>query len=491
MASAAPLTKTNAGFVLDMLKKLRGEDKKENVLFCPVSLSAGLAMVLMGAKGNTAKQISEVLQLTETQPKSLSATPLQSLLKTRTEARTQVHTQIKMQIQQRSMVPSYLSKVLKSKTDNDAEQTDKGDEETPKGGPETGKDEAQNGSDAAQTSQGDAQAAGEVSQTEKDEAPAAQDDVHAKLSELLSPFFKDDAPFGLSVANRLYGEKSCEFIEGFSEETKKLYNAELEPVDFKGNAETERVNINSWVEKQTQGKVKDLLAQGVVSDMTRLVLVNAIYFKGKWAEQFKEEYTVDDRFRINKTETKPVKMMRQKKKFHINTLPEVNSQIIELPYVGEDLSMFIILPNDIEDETTGLKKLEQELTFDKFEEWSNLDAMGKNEVELSLPRFKLEESYSLKEVLSSMGMVDAFDVSKSNFSGMSPANDLVLSSVVHKAFVEVNEVGTEAAAATAAVVGTRSVVIPDRFVADHPFLFFIQHKPTKTVLFAGRYSSPE
>ncbi|XP_029955717.1 leukocyte elastase inhibitor-like isoform X4 [Salarias fasciatus] len=430
MAEPVPVNEANTRFFLALLKKLSEDDSTGNIFFSPFSISAALAMVLLGAAGNTAAQMSEVLGFRSKETASSETEPMSTDSSTSPPL---FQSQRQMQIQRPAKLPKYLQSLKNSE----------------------------------------------------------QDELHAKFAQLLEDFYKADAPYDLNLANRLYGEQSYEFVKLFLEETKKFYSAELETVDFKSGAEGARLNINSWVEQQTQGKVKDLLAQGVVSDMTRLVLVNAIYFKGKWAEQFKEEYTVDDRFRINKTETKPVKMMRQKKKFHINTLPEVNSQIIELPYVGEDLSMFIILPNDIEDETTGLKKLEQELTFDKFEEWSNLDAMGKNEVELSLPRFKLEESYSLKEVLSSMGMVDAFDVSKSNFSGMSPANDLVLSSVVHKAFVEVNEVGTEAAAATAAVVGTRSVVIPDRFVADHPFLFFIQHKPTKTVLFAGRYSSPE
>ncbi|XP_029955715.1 serpin B6-like isoform X2 [Salarias fasciatus] len=486
MASAAPLTKTNAGFVLDMLKKLRGEDKKENVLFCPVSLSAGLAMVLMGAKGNTAKQISEVLQLTETQPKSLSATPLQSLLKTRTEARTQVHTQIKMQIQQRSMVPSYLSKVLKSKTDNDAEQTDKGDEETPKGGPETGKDEAQNGSDAAQTSQGDAQAAGEVSQTEKDEAPAAQDDVHAKLSELLSPFFKDDAPFGLSVANRLYGEKSCEFIEGFSEETKKLYNAELEPVDFKGNAETERVNINSWVEKQTQDKIKNLLAEGSLISTTKLMLINAVYFKNLWEKKFEVEET-ETEFKITATDTRRVKMMHQKSSFRLAPIPEARCKIMNMPCSLADVSMVIILP----DELTGLEELENQLTPDKFEKWTSR-ALETEVVEVAgevrLPRFLMEKTYSLGDALKSLGVADAFDDTKSDFSGLSPQKGVVLSGVVHKVSLEVDESGGEAAAASSSPAGESAA---EAFTADHPFLFFMQHKPTKTVLLAGRYSSPE
>uniref|UniRef100_A0A8P4KGV9 Serpin B6 n=1 Tax=Dicentrarchus labrax TaxID=13489 RepID=A0A8P4KGV9_DICLA len=318
-----------------------------------------------------------------------------------------------------------------------------------------------------------------------------EDDVHAKFAQLLSKLNKEDAPYALSLANRLYGEQSYQFVEDFLAETKKHYDAELESVDFKCNVETTRVDINSWVEKQTQGKIKDLLAEGVVDNMTRLVLVNAIYFKGNWNKQFEEDSTIDAEFRINKNSTKSVKMMCQSSKFSFTFIPEANCQVLEMPYKGKDLSMLIFLPKEIEDDTTGLEKLENELTYENFVEWTRPDMMGQTEVEVRMPRFKMEEKYDLKDVLIAMGMTDAFDVTKSDFSGMSPANDLVLSKVVHKAFVEVNEEGTEAAAATAAIMMERSAMVPEVFNADHPFLFFIRHNSTKSILFAGRYCSPE
>ncbi|XP_054479382.1 leukocyte elastase inhibitor-like [Anoplopoma fimbria] len=190
-------------------------------------------------------------------------------------------------------------------------------------------------------------------------------------------------------------------------------------------------------------------------------------------------------------DTKSVKMMSQTDKFPVTSIPEANCQILEMFYEGKELSMLIILPNEIEDDTTGLEKLERELTYEKFEEWTRSDMMGQTQVEVRLPRFKMEEEYDLKDVLISMGMVDAFDVTRSDLSGMSPANDLVVSKVVHKAFVEVNEEGTEAAAATGVIIAERSIIIPATFIADHPFLFFIRHNPTKTVLFSGRYCSPQ
>ncbi|XP_042366166.1 serpin peptidase inhibitor, clade B (ovalbumin), member 1, like 3 isoform X2 [Plectropomus leopardus] len=383
MASATPLSKANTSFSLALLKKLSDDDNTKNIFFSPFSISSALAMVIMGARGNTAAQMSECLKTKD------------------------------------------------------------------------------------------------------------MDDVHVGFADLLRAINKADAPYALSVANRLYGEQSYQFVEDFLGKTKKHYDAELESVDFITSSEAARVKINNWVQEKTQDKIKDLLAQGVVDNMTRLVLVNAIYFKGHWNKQFRENVTRDAQFKLNKSDTKPVRMMYQKSKFPLTFIPEASCQILEMPYKGKELSMLIFLPKEIEDSSTGLEKLEKQLTYETFAEWTRADMMDNTEVEVGLPRFKMEESYDMKDVLISMGMVDAFDMSRSDFSGMSPANDLVLSKVVHKAFVEVNEEGTEAAAATAAAMMMRCARIPDRFIADHPFLFFIRHNPSTSILFAGRYCSPE
>ncbi|XP_034998519.1 leukocyte elastase inhibitor-like isoform X1 [Hippoglossus stenolepis] len=438
MASPAPLSKANTSFCLDLFKQLNDKDKAANVFFSPFSISSALAMLMLGTRGNTHTQISEVLCFTETKkPKQAEIrqdSPMQSQMQTRLQMQTQ--------LQQTSRLPQYLLKVFSG-----CSQCLK-----PKDSP---------------------------------------DDVHAGFSQLLSALNTPDAQFSLSIANRLYGEQSYQFVKDFLEETRKHYQAELESVDFRTSLEEVRVNINSWVQEQTQDKIKDLLAKDALDKGTMLVLINAIYFKGNWDKRFEMDSTLDAEFRISKDDTKPVKMMRQKSKFTFATIPEVNCQILEMPYEGKDLSMLIFLPNKIEDDTTGLERLEKELTYEKFVEWTSPDLMGQNEVEVRLPRFKMEETYNLNEVLKGMGMVDAFDVTKSDFSGMSPANDLVLSKVVHKAFVEVNEEGTEAAAATAVIVTERSIMIPVTFIADHPFLFFIRHNTNKAVLFAGRFCSPE
>ncbi|XP_042256119.1 serpin peptidase inhibitor, clade B (ovalbumin), member 1, like 3 isoform X2 [Thunnus maccoyii] len=382
MESITPLSKANTDFSMALLKKLSEKNNTANIFFSPFSISSALAMVLLGARGNTATQMSECL-----------------------------------------------------KTHN------------------------------------------------------IQDDIHASFAKLLSELNKADAPYALSVANRLYGEQSYQFVEEFLTLTRKHYSAELESVDFINKSEPARLNINNWVEKNTQGKIKDLLTQDAVDSMTRLVLVNAIYFKGNWNKQFQESATRDAKFNLNKNQSKPVKMMYQKTKFPLTYIPEANCQILEMPYKGKELSMLIFLPNEMEDSSTGLEKMEKELTYDNFVEWTRPDMMDEIEVQVGLPRFKMEEKYDMKEVLMSMGMVDAFTMS--DFSGMSPANNLVLSKVIHKAFVEVNEEGTEAAAASGAVMMLRCALRPASFIADHPFLFFIRHNPSMSILFAGRYCSPE
>ncbi|XP_030624111.1 leukocyte elastase inhibitor [Chanos chanos] len=381
----ASLTAANTSFSLNLFNKITENNKTGNVFYSPLSISSALAMVYLGAEGNTAAQMSESLHLNK-----------------------------------------------------------------------------------------------------------AEEDIHVGFSKLLSELNKEGAPYTLSLANRLYGEHSYKFIEKFLNDTKTHYQAELEAVDFKSNAEAARENINAWVQKQTQDKIKDLLPEGVVDELTRLVLVNAIYFKGSWDRKFKQSSTEEVPFKLSKNKTKPVKMMRQKAQFPLAYIPSLNMQILELPYEGKDLSMLIMLPNELTDNTTGLEKLEQELTYENFVEWTRPDMMDTLVVQVGLPRFKLEEMYDMKDLLISMGMVDAFDQRKCNFSGMSPNDDLVLSKVVHKSFVEVNEEGTEAAAATAVAIMTRgrALLRPERFIADHPFLFFIRHNPTQSILFCGRYSSP-
>ncbi|XP_028593695.2 serpin B6-like [Podarcis muralis] len=315
-------------------------------------------------------------------------------------------------------------------------------------------------------------------------------EFHQGYEKLISEINKPDTKYLLRLANRLFGETSYEFISSFIDSSQKFYRAGLEKLDFIKETDDSRKYINNWVEEQTASKIQNLLAPGIIDSSTRLVLVNAIYFKGNWANQFRKDLTEEKPFKISKNESKPVEMMFKKAKFNMTWISELRTKILEIPYVENELSMIILLPDEIADNSTGLEKLEREMTYEKLKDWINPEKMDLTEVQLSLPKFKLEEKYDLKPVLSSMGMAEAFDPSKADFSRMSPNNDLVLSEVVHKSFVEVNEEGTEAAAATAAVMNKRCARIVPCVTADHPFLFFIRHNKTQSLLFYGRFCSP-
>ncbi|XP_014406868.2 leukocyte elastase inhibitor [Camelus ferus] len=315
------------------------------------------------------------------------------------------------------------------------------------------------------------------------------EEIHSRFQSLNADINKRGAAYTLKVANRLFGEKTYDFLPEFLASTQKMYGAELASVDFQQASEDARKAINEWVKGQTEGKIPELLASGVVDSMTKLVLVNAIYFKGNWQEKFATEATHDATFRLNKKDTKTVRMMYQKKKLPLGYIEDLKCRVLELPYQGGDLSMVILLPDDIEDESTGLRKIEQQLTLEKLRKWTKADSLEHLEVSVHLPRFRLEESYDLTAPLAHLGVQDLF-CSKADLSGMSGTRDLFVSKVVHKSFVEVNEEGTEAAAATAGIVAYAMLMPEENFIADHPFIFFIRHNLSANILFLGRLASP-
>ncbi|NXK51349.1 SPB11 protein, partial [Chauna torquata] len=190
-------------------------------------------------------------------------------------------------------------------------------------------------------------------------------------------------------------------------------------------------------------------------------------------------------------ESKPVQMMYQKGTFKFGYIEELGTQVLELPYAQKSLSMIILLPGEMADgSTSGLEQIESTMTYENLMLWSSAEHMFETTVEVYLPRFKLEGTFDLNEVLKAMGMTDIFTESKADLSALSSVKSLVLSNVVHKTYVEVNEEGTIAAAATGAVIVRRSLPLTEVFIADHPFLFFIRHNPTNTILFFGKLCSP-
>ncbi|CAJ0935526.1 unnamed protein product [Ranitomeya imitator] len=283
-------------------------------------------------------------------------------------------------------------------------------------------------------------------------------EVHSNFQSLNAQINKKSSSHTLNLANRLFGEQTFNFLP--------LHNL----LCF-------------------TGKIPEVLSEGTVDGTTILVLVNAIYFKGDWAEKFNPEQTKEVPFRLNKNEQKPVKMMYQMKHLPFNYISELSCRVLELPYVGNELSMILLLPDNIEDETTGLQKLEKEISLEKLQDWTQPEHMFPIDVHVHLPKFKLEESYKLKSTLSALGMVDIFDAGCANLSGISGSENIFLSEVIHKSFVEINEEGTEAAAATAGIA-MMCMLREEEFNADHPFLFFIRHNESKNILFFGKYCSP-
>lgn len=278
--------------------------------------------------------------------------------------------------------------------------------------------------------------------------------------------------------------KGAAILETFKNAVTKKHNAEIRAADFAGQPEVERLKINQWVEEKTRDKIQDLLPDGSVDAMTRLLLVNAIYFKGDWLHAFDPEQTVDAPFRLSPDESVPVPMMPLKETRFAYGENDC-FQTLELPYEGEEVSMLLILPKA----ENGLKHIEECFAP------GNLDActkgMRKRDVNVFLPRFKVESTFaSLKRDLAALGLTDAFDAQLADFSGISP-EPLFISDVVHKAFVEVNEEGTEAAAATGIIMRTTSIHPPPvTFRADRPFIFLIRENKSGKILFMGRITNP-
>ena len=305
------------------------------------------------------------------------------------------------------------------------------------------------------------------------------------LRKLLAP--SDKTPgFQLRVANRLWGQTGFQFQPEFLQVTKESYGAEFGQLDFK-QTEAARKTINSWVGEQTDHKIQDLLAPGVLDESTRLVLTNAIYFKARWTNEFSKAATTDAPFHLSSSQQIAVPTMQQKRRLSYGTADGL--QLLELPYAeGGSLSMLILLPQEID----GLSDLERNLTSENLQKWSS--GLRSRPVEVHLPKFTMTSEFSLKEVLESMGMSLAFSA-RADFSGMSTQEQLFISAVIHKAFVDVNEEGTEAAAATAIVMRAMGMRAhpeePVVFRADHPFVFLIRENRTQSILFLGRVVNPK
>jgi len=292
--------------------------------------------------------------------------------------------------------------------------------------------------------------------------------------------------YQLVVANRLWGQKGYKFLKSFLDEEQKYYGSSVEAVDYKTDTEGARRTINTWVEKQTNDKIKELLAKGLLNRDTRLVLTNAIYFKSAWEEEFSLRATRKDTFYLNEKDKVQADLMHRTDNFSYRKSDLFD--VAEIPYQRGELSMVVVLPHKID----GLSDVERSLTYDKLKAVTS--QMSSRKLELTLPKFKTTSTFSLGPTLEKMGMKSAFKFGSADFSGMDGTKLLYISEVIHKAFVDVNEKGTEAAAATAVVM--RAGCAPPRpetiipFKVDHPFIFLIRDRKTDSILFMGRIQNP-
>jgi len=305
-----------------------------------------------------------------------------------------------------------------------------------------------------------------------------------ELAERGQAVSKDETPLQLDIANAVWAEQTFPLLKDYLDVIAQNYGAGIQLADFIHRHESVRKEINGWVSQKTDDKIQDLIPEGVLDPATKMVLVNAIYFKADWLYQFSPDATQDAPFHLLDSSDAQVKMMSQS----LSGIPYFQGddyQAIELPYQGGTAAMDVLIPD--------------EGTFSEFE--STLDAQKLNEIlrnmqpsggmQLSLPKFSFSTDFDLKERLSAMGMPDAFDPARADFSGMTGGRDLYIDTVLHKAFVAADEKGTEAAAATAVIMMPTSAMLPDiTLTIDRPFMFAIRDLPSGQILFVGRVLNP-
>lgn len=310
--------------------------------------------------------------------------------------------------------------------------------------------------------------------------------LHPSFSELQTHFqrLQENNPFRLNIANAIWIQEGYQLLQTFEELNQKYYQANMFNLNFRQDPDGSRLKINDWIEDKTKGKIQDLLPSGAVNTLTRLVLTNTIYFKAEWQNTFSPHSTKDQDFWITPEEKIKVQMMSQKERFGYwenDTL-----QILEMPYIRKDLSMVVFLPQ----KKDGLPDLESKLNTETLKIW--ISKLIQQQVNVFFPKFTTTQNIDLKKILNDLGMVDAF-TENADFSGIEPKNELYITDALHKAFIDVDELGTEAAAATAVSVDVTSILPPKiipEFRADHPFIYLIKDNQTGSILFMGRLKRP-
>ena len=314
------------------------------------------------------------------------------------------------------------------------------------------------------------------------------DKLHPAMGALLNQMNAVHKDYELRVADALWAQQDANFLPEYLKLVQSDYGAGFRRVDFKSSPDAVRGAINAWVEKQTNDKIKDLLGPGVLNATTRLVLTNAIYFKGDWQDPFEEDTTQKEEFHVSPSQWVMAPLMHRTGGY--SYYDGGTFQELELPYAGNEMSMVVLLPK----ETDGLPALEKSFTSSTAGDWlGKLEPADK--VILTFPRFTMTQQFELSSALSTMGMAQAF-TNSADFSGMTGKPDFTISAAIHKAYIDVNEKGTEAAAATSIVMRATAMRAPFPepppivFRADHPFLFLIRDTKTGAILFLGRVTDP-
>lgn len=365
-------------FSIDLYAQLHTEKKEENIVFSPFSIGSALSMVLAGTRGDTAKQLSAVLHVSE------------------------------------------------------------------------------------------------------------GDNLHEQYSQLMAQLSHyGHANVSFQVANRMYSEHQFKLQKEFVSLLEKYYKASIKSVDFINNYEAVRTEANKWISEQTNSKIKELIPEGALSSLTMLLILNAIYFKGTWDSQFPKDLTELAPFHLNSKKSVQVFMMHQNpQSFAMGHSTELKAKLLKIPYVGKKCSMVILLPDDVE----GLSFLEEKLSESTLSSALGSLAMT-NDVELTLPKFKFESPTLLRRTLDALGAKDLFSTERANISGIFENGRPSVSDVIHKAFLEVDEASTEAAASTAVNVMTSGVYRKPTpttpFVVDHPFMFLIKSEEDNVIFFMG------
>lgn len=314
--------------------------------------------------------------------------------------------------------------------------------------------------------------------------------IRKEYKAIFSDINKKNKGYELNSANALWAQQDYKFSKDYFENTENYYGGKATNLDFKKNPKESASTINEWVENQTNNKIRNLISPDAINEGTKLILTNAVYFKGEWIKKFNKIFTEEEDFRTANDGVVKTQMMRLTGGEAIfNYAENINLQILEMPYSGNELSALFILPK-----SDNLKKLESILSTKNLSDWKN--NMKEQQVKVYIPRFKFERTYTMTEDLKDMGMSIAFSDS-ADFSGMTETGDreLKIDQAIHKAFIDVYEEGTEAAAATMISMtfmgpgSTKEPKIPI-FRADHPFIFIIQNKSTGNILFIGRVVNP-